>query len=624
MRRVLIFIVAAGLVFALVSGVAPATPTAWTHETNITTGMPNYPVGVATDKFGNTYVVSSQPGYEYVYRYGPYGAYLGTWGDGLGSGNGELDAPRDVDVDRWGNVFVADAGNYRVAMFNPGGLWTRSISQPGSDPEDLTNPNGVAVSNDGFVYVSDNTFDIRKFDSYGAHIGNWTTDGAAIGISCDEDGFVWVANDQATGPRPLYGNSIIKYSPAGVMLDSWGGTGTDPGEFNRLYDVEVDPSGLVYAIESQGARAQVFTGDGGHVATFGSNGVGDANFNGPYGLDAGPDRTVDVADTWNHRLSQWSPSTAIETGDRRVYGTNRYATAARASRVGYPTGANFVVVATGTNWPDALGGSALCGAVGGPLLLTDPDVLSGEAAAEIDRLGAEQAYLLGSPDAVSPAVYDALEVLVGAGDVTRLGGTDRYKTAIRIAQEVSALVGAFPTTAFVVTGEDFPDALAASPIAAANKWPIFLTPQDDLPTNVKNAMAGIVANHGYVVGGEASVSADVLAELNSPPFVGFSRYSGSNRYSTAAKVARIGYTGMGMLTSRPALATGEDFPDALAGGVLQGSDYNVMLLTPSSSLHPSAANYLDRYQDFIYEMRFLGGTSSVSAAVRTSAMARLH
>jgi len=53
-----------------------------------------------------------------------------------------------------------------------------------------------------------------------------------------------------------------------------------------------------------------------------------------------------------------------------IAGANRYATAVAVSKKAFPAGADAVVIATGENWPDALGGSALAGALGGPILLT--------------------------------------------------------------------------------------------------------------------------------------------------------------------------------------------------------------------------------------------------------------
>ena len=250
-------------------------------------------------------------------------------------------------------------------------------------------------------------------------------------------------------------------------------------------------------------------------------------------------------------------------------------------------------------------------------------MLSSEVSAEIARLNVQEIVVLGGETAVKPAVYDALAAMVGPGDIKRLSGADRYETANAIAEEVVTVRGPlFGGAAFVVTGASFPDALAASPIAAANGWPILLTEPDSLTPSVKTTMQDIHALHGYIIGGEGAVSAAVEDELNDE-FVGFMRIGGTDRYTTAALVAQQGFDGMGMLWSRPAIATGADFPDALAGGVLQGSDYSVMLLTPPGSLHPAAAAALTANAQSIYEMRFLGGTTAISPATRAAATALL-
>ncbi len=248
------------------------------------------------------------------------------------------------------------------------------------------------------------------------------------------------------------------------------------------------------------------------------------------------------------------------------------------------------------------------GAVNAPLLLTPKNYLPAAVSAEIARLHATGAYILGSEAAVSAAVYDAVDDLMILAPPTRLGGADRYATANAIATEAVKQIDdkhGYDGTAFVATGEDFPDALAASPIAAANGWPIYLTPKAGLPASVKAAMVANISNHGYILGSTAAVSAAVATELNAAPFIGFSRYGGHNRYDTAAIIANVGFDGMGMLWSKPALAVGTNFPDALAGGVLQGSDYCLILLTPKDSLDPHAAAALAANKDSIYELRFL-------------------
>ncbi|MDP2232889.1 MAG: cell wall-binding repeat-containing protein, partial [Actinomycetota bacterium] len=102
-----------------------------------------------------------------------------------------------------------------------------------------------------------------------------------------------------------------------------------------------------------------------------------------------------------------------EPGVQRIAGADRYLTAIANSKMAYRGGADAVVIATGTNWPDALGGSALAGALDGPLLLTTTSDLPDAVAAEIRRLGATKAYVLGGPGAVGPGVEVELKSMLG-------------------------------------------------------------------------------------------------------------------------------------------------------------------------------------------------------------------
>lgn len=312
-----------------------------------------------------------------------------------------------------------------------------------------------------------------------------------------------------------------------------------------------------------------------------------------------------------------------------IAGASRYLTAVEASKRGFPSGATTAVVATGQNWPDALGGSALCGAVRGPLLLTAKLDVPTAVRSELVRLGAEHVYVLGSESAVSAAAVAELEDVVGAGNVERLGGASRYDTCARVASEtLSVARSELETRGIVVTGRNYPDAVVAAPIAAANEWPIFMVKPDSVPPVILATMQSVGADHGHVIGGPAAVSDDVIEELNDA-FYHYAdayswRISGDTRYRTAAAVADAAYTYFGMYFTRPALATGQSFPDALAGGALQGSDYNPVVLTPKSSLEASASALLTEYRDMIYEIRFLGSTAALEQATRDAATGLLH
>lgn len=629
MRRILAIALAGVLVLGVAPGLAGANGIAWgfSYAGQITVsgdvgGVLSHPIGVDVDKFGNTYVVDQDQ--DIVNIYGPDGTLLDTWGSS-GTGDGELSAPRDVEVDRWGNVFVLEHDNQRVTVFNPAGMFTRHIGGPGPSISNIDNPSGLAVSLDGDVYVTDNGRWIKRYTSYNSYVTSWGGEGPPIGIACDQDGGVWVANDMSVSSLPPAGNTVTRFSPWGAVEASWGATGTADGEFQRAYDIDIDGGGRVFVLDSDGGmRVQAFDATGGFLTKYSGAGATPSTFWFPYGVAAGHMREFRVADWGNHRVVSFEATPAIPTGYSEIAGSNRYATAATASQEGWPGESEYAIVATGLNWPDALSGAGLAGACGGPLLLTKQDTLSPEAAAEVTRLNCDQVYVLGGATAVSDDVYDALEAIVGVGNVHRLGGANRFETSSLIAEETIALLGDYDGTGIVVTGRDFPDALAVSPIAAANGWPVLLTEPDDLPTVIADTITDNFITHGYVIGGEVAVGPDAFDELDSLWIGEPYRVEGANRYATAAEVARLGYEGLGMMYSRPAIATGENFPDALAGGVLQGSDYSVMLLTRSGSLHSAASAALTANRDSIYELRYLGGTAALTPAVRSSAAALLH
>lgn len=359
---------------------------------------------------------------------------------------------------------------------------------------------------------------------------------------------------------------------------------------------------------------------------------------GTWVVDPGPAVTVTVTGLGDHTLSYKAvdlagnesavtdvdfsvirTSTVVEVP---IAGTNRYTTAVEISKAAFPTGSDWVVIATGNNWPDALGGSALAGALDGPILLTDTNVLPAEIIAEIDRLNATDAIILGGTAAVGTPVETALNALLGDAHVERLAGTNRYLTADLVgARTIDELGTAFDGTAFVATGANYPDALAAAPLSAGLHWPLFLTKPTGLDAGTMTAMTGV--DHALILGGIAVVPTAVETQLNTAyGDANVDRIAGANRYATAVAVATYGVNN-GLHWDGLAIATGEKFPDALAGGVLQGRDGSVMLLTPTATLDSSVAGVLAANKTTIAEVRYLGGLNAVSQAVRDAVIAAL-
>ncbi|MFI5261581.1 MAG: cell wall-binding repeat-containing protein, partial [Candidatus Limnocylindrales bacterium] len=102
--------------------------------------------------------------------------------------------------------------------------------------------------------------------------------------------------------------------------------------------------------------------------------------------------------------------TAIQTAlpgatIKRLSGTDRYGTAIAIAGLQDP-GVPVVYIASGTNFPDGLGGGAAAAVLGGPLLLTPPGGLTSALGAELARLKPRGVVVLGSAAAVSNAVIN--------------------------------------------------------------------------------------------------------------------------------------------------------------------------------------------------------------------------
>ena len=136
-----------------------------------------------------------------------------------------------------------------------------------------------------------------------------------------------------------------------------------------------------------------------------------------------------------------------------------------------------VIVASATNYPDALAASSLAGCYDpAPILLTDPSGLTEEVKSQIQKLNPSFIYIVGGESAVSSTVEDQLKANSQAY-IQRLSGQTRYETSLRIAKtayNVASIDGEAPWQVIIATGTTFADALSVSPYAYAGKMPILL------------------------------------------------------------------------------------------------------------------------------------------------------
>jgi putative cell wall-binding protein len=177
----------------------------------------------------------------------------------------------------------------------------------------------------------------------------------------------------------------------------------------------------------------------------------------------------------------------------------------------------------------------------------------------------------------------------------RISGSDRFGTAI------AASLVEFPTagTAGAVVlarADDYPDALVGAALAAAKNGPLLFANGGLLTPATQAEIQRVLPAGGtvYLLGGTAAIPATVATSLTGLGFVPV-RYAGTDRFGTALAVAdALNDPGTVLL------ATGINFPDALAAGPAAAHLHGVVLLTNGSSLTPAVTQYLAAHPGTVY------------------------
>ena len=264
-------------------------------------------------------------------------------------------------------------------------------------------------------------------------------------------------------------------------------------------------------------------------------------------------------------------------GSVRVAGEDRIATAVQVSRETWPQGAPTAILARSDVPADALAGSALSGRYGIPVLLTPPGVLDDGVQDELLRLGAQEVILLGSEQALSAQVEQAVEE--APGDVSRTAqrveGPNRYATAAAIAARV--VEGRPVRHAFVARGDVAADALAVSGLAAFLSEPVLLATPDGLRPPTVDALQQLGIESVTLVGSADALSLEVERQLGALGVEVRERLAGDTRYGTSAAVAERSARA-GMSRNSPVFANGEGFADAVVGGPAAAERGDVFVL----------------------------------------------
>lgn len=220
---------------------------------------------------------------------------------------------------------------------------------------------------------------------------------------------------------------------------------------------------------------------------------------------------------------------------------------------------------------------------------------------------AAQILAAARPRATSGVRVRAVVMPQAGALVKRIGGPDRYAVSVGVSKNNFTKA----STVIVATGEKFPDALAASPLAGCVKGPILLTRARSLPSGLASEIRRLGATKAIIVGGPGSVFPSVEAQLRGL-HIAVERIGGADRYYCAANIAArvLSYKGN---SGRVFVARGDVYPDALALGPLAYTGRTPILLTWPSALPAPTRSCLQRNH---FSTAFVaGGTGSITPAV---------
>lgn len=292
----------------------------------------------------------------------------------------------------------------------------------------------------------------------------------------------------------------------------------------------------------------------------------------------------------------------------RRSGEDRFATAAAISADAFAPGVADVWIATGRDFPDALAIGPVAGTVRpGPVLLVTRTTIPDATAAELRRLDPATITVLGGPNAVGSSVVNELRQYTD-GVVRQFNEADRFATAARVARELKDRATDV-STVIIATGRGFADALGGGAAGAALAAPLLLVEQDRVPDATAAALTDLQPDTLLVLGGNVAIKDSVVASLRDLTGAEITRLAGDDRYDTAAQLVALAFP---QRVGTVYLATGQNFPDALAATPAAAFINAPLLITRPDCLPGVVADQLDRLAPD--RVVVLGGTNIVSDA----------
>lgn len=216
-----------------------------------------------------------------------------------GGGIGHFHEPSAIALDTFGNLYVADTGNDRIQKFDANGSYVSEVGTFGWDPGQFSQPAGVAVGQGGLeVCVADGRN--NRIQIFSPHfrllgvVGGRDVDGPIRmgtlgGIAVSDDGELYVSDTDA--------DQVVQISDYSPVENQFGGYEYGADRLRRPLGLAVGQKNEVYVCDSENDRVAVFDRYGNFMKS-----LAEGSLSGPAGVCTGPEDVLFVADTGHHRI----------------------------------------------------------------------------------------------------------------------------------------------------------------------------------------------------------------------------------------------------------------------------------------------------------------------------------
>ena len=165
-------------------------------------------------------------------------------------------------------------------------------------------PHGVSVNSDGNIFISEFGGGLKVRDKEGNEMIESTIQKTIDSLHLEPFDVSIGLNDQIVvlDWSPQDSHRVIILNKEGKLIKSFGSKGSQNGQFDRPYGVDVDGEGRIIVVDTDNHRIQVFDKDGSFIRSFGSFGSSEGQFYFPRGVAVDRDGNIVVCDCGNHRI----------------------------------------------------------------------------------------------------------------------------------------------------------------------------------------------------------------------------------------------------------------------------------------------------------------------------------